>query len=66
MGTLQNWAAVEILRQRTGNKEAQITMLSVPMIVDVWELDGFAVIYMNWFPFCLLMGFAPLMYRSTY
>ena len=65
-GYLQNWVANTILKRSTGNPDASIVAMLVPMRMPPWQKDNFAALLTGLLAFFVLVMYIPPVYRTVY
>ena len=65
-GYMQNWVANTVLKRRTGNANAEIVSMTIPMPMKPAIKDDFKTIIWLIFPMLMVVVWIPLVFRTTY
>lgn len=63
---MQNWVANTILKRKTGNDDAKIVSMNIPMKMPPFIKDDFSMILGVSFSIMGVLMFVPSVYRTTY
>jgi hypothetical protein len=64
--TIENLAVNLIVGEETGNNNALVALMNIPMQAQTSVVDSFASILSQLFPFLILLIFIPPVYNTTY
>ena len=63
---LVNWVANTILKRKTGQRDALISNMVIPMKADDLSYDTFMWLMQGLMTLFLLVAYIPLLYRTVY